>query len=294
MSNIISVNGGCTSKNKPVGFQFKAAGNDCFLGRTYIVHDYGDGGGSESDVSGCFKYGQGYTGCRACGNKYVYQCHNCGAFNCYDGNETLSVVCPCCGEAGNVPASSANRDDSLIVRSMPIIEVILAIDVSSSMNETVAYGKTRLDEMKSAAVNNFVRALNGVKIAVVTFGTSVDTALDFTPDMSLAESTINSLTAQGGTSSPLAHIRRSFADYSEQMQGANRYIVVFTDGEWAGSGHETTAKKLKDDGVSIIAIGCSGADQKFLSEIATQGASIKAAGDDFAAVFATAAKLVTQ
>lgn len=292
---IVSISGGCTKKNINVGFQFKlASDNYCYLGGSYLINP-GTSGGRERElnVKG-FVYGQNFGGCRACGNKYIYQCHECGAFNCYDGKAADNVACPACGASGNVPETTNTNAGAPIVRSRAVSEVILAIDVSASMDEKVSGGRTRLDEVKEAAVNNFIRALNGVKIAVVTFGDTAKTELDFTSDMNAAERTVRALSTRGKTTSPLAHIRREFPDFDKEMPGTSRFIVVFTDGAWNGTGHENTAQKLRDGGVCIITIGCAGADRSFLTRIATQGANIDAIGDDFDNPFATAAKLVTQ
>ena len=291
---IISVGGGCTGKKCKVGFQFKHGTDDfCYLGGSFIENAGTVGSEKELNVKG-FVYGQNYGGCRACGNKYIYQCHNCGSFNCYNGEASEALACPVCGAVGNVPKTDRVGAGAPIVRSKGCAQVILAIDVSASMDETVGYGRrTRLDEVKDAAVNSFIRALTGAKIAVVTFGDTARTELDFTSDMNAVERVVRGLSTRGKTTSPLAHIRREFSSFIEQA-GANRFIVVFTDGAWNGTGHESTAQKLRDDGLSIITIGCAGADSGFLNRIATQGASITAAGDSFGSEFATAAKLVTQ
>lgn len=298
MKNILSVTGRCTSHGGNVGFQFKSAFNpatgcdDHYLCGSFTVNDF-DGDGEESVANGGFMYGQGYAGCADCGAKYVYQCGHCSAFNCYDGKAHTGLVCPVCGKTSAVAATHDDR----IVRSNPApkIKIVLAMDVSSSMNERTATGKTRLREMQDAAVTDFVRRFESAEIAVVAFETRVRTVLDFTKNGSAVERAINSLQAGGGTTSPLAHIRSAFSDFAGGA-GDGRYVVVFTDGEWAGNsaGHISSAQTMRKNGLNILTIGCAGADKNFLRSVASQGASIDVVGDDFGSAFATAAKKISQ
>ena len=294
---IITIEGGCTKRNKLVGYQFNPINNKYYICGSYSVTP-GSSHGSEEELDGEFLYGQYTRGCKLCGNKFVYQCANCSSFNCYDGEEQIGLECPVCGSKANVPATTDKR----IVRSAsgkPNVEIILAIDTSSSMQEEISRGVTRLDEMKRAAIDNFITKFDGVRMAVVAFSTSVKTVLPFTDDTNAIKRAVNSLRAVGGTASPFAHIRNNYVDFCENNGGTRapaRYIVVFTDGAWSGvtEGHVSTAEKLKDNGVSIITIGCAGADYDYLKRVASDGANIEVSGSDFGSAYATAATKISQ
>lgn len=251
-----------------------------------------DTGDSES-VAGEFKYMQSYSGCKLCGNKYVYQCASCSSFVCYDGEAHESIVCPICGIAAMVPET---KDDRIVRSSKPKnVEIILAIDTSSSMKERMG-GVSRLQEMQRAAIESFISKFASAKIALVSFGGSVKTELDFTDDISAVKRAVNGLVPAGGTTSPLAHIRREFPSFTNSLAPATRHIVIFTDGAWAGNGdgHIQSAKTMKDCGVSILTIGCAGADLDFLRAISSPNANIVASGDTFDEPFAVAAEKINQ
>lgn len=283
--------GGCTSKNKKVGFQFGQQDTRFFLGGSYTVSGESSGSSTGETTSGEFRYMQGYAGCRLCDNKYVYQCSHCSSFNCYDGKKHDSIICPICGKSSSVPATS---DERIVCGSKQNnIEIVLAIDVSSSMSGN------KIKEVKKAAINNFIYNFPGAQMALVAFGGTrshhVSTILSFTTDYRCMESAINGLYAYGGTPSPLPHILSTFPSFSRNNATSDRYVVVFTDGEWnEGFGAVPYADKLKSNGVIIITIGCTGADYNFLKAIATPGANIEARGTNFGQSFATAASKIKQ
>lgn len=290
---VFPVVGGCSTKNKKVGFQFGQQESRFYLGGSFTVFGEDSGTGAGESVSGDFRYNQGYVGCRLCGHKFVYQCANCSSFVCYDGAQHDSIVCPVCLRASAVPATQDDR----IVRSavQKNIEIILAIDTSSSMKEKIG-GVSRLEEMQRAAINNFIYKFPHAKIALVSFGGTVKTELDFTDDPHAVESAVNGLVPAGGTTSPLAHIRRTFPSFTDSNSTSYRYIVIFTDGAWAGNGdgHSQSANTLRRCGVTILTIGCAGADLNFLHTIASQGADIVADDQDFSTPFAIAAEKINQ
>lgn len=288
---IVTVKGGCSKLKKPVGFQFNSDGGKYYICGSFTVASGSSSSGEES-LDGEFLYGQYSRGCKICGNKYVYQCCHCSAFNCYDGNAQTNAVCPVCGKKSNIPATSDKR----IVRSSAgggATEIVLAVDVSGSMGIKDNGKSTRLDEMKIAAIDSFVKKFDGVKMSLVIFGPGVKTVLPFTSDSDKMIRAINSLTVSGGTPSPLAHVYTSYQDYKTKTKGINKYFVVFTDGDW-DSTDTSYAKKLKSNDVKIITIGCAGANMKFLRSIASDGASIEVSGNDFGSAYASAAKKISQ
>jgi hypothetical protein len=55
--------------------------------------------GYQSRIGGTFKMTPDYPGCPHCRSLSFYQCNNCDAVVCWDG-ETNWVQCPSCGGAG--------------------------------------------------------------------------------------------------------------------------------------------------------------------------------------------------
>lgn len=295
---IKSVKGHCSTKGNPVGYQFKEATEGAnrvyYLGGSFIINAGSSGGEVKStDLSGSFQYNQDgkYPGCRTCGNKYIYQCCHCNEFICYDGNEKRNAVCPACGKTSDVPATKDKR----IVKSgvsAANVEIILAMDVSGSMSGSP------IVEMKRAAVNEFVdKFKTNAKMALVLFGvrsTNVETRCAMTSDLERVKREINGLDADWGTPSPLPHIINNFRDFMRGGNGANRYVVIFTDGEWEGGDHMGNATTIKNAGIKIITIGTTGANMSFLRSIASPGAMIETSSGHMGSAFADAAKHVTQ
>ena len=289
---IVAIKGGCSVKKVAVGFQPQVAPGEYFLGGSFKYNAAGGGGPVVSDekLSGSFRYNQSYPGCRECGNKFVYQCCHCGEFICYNGEETRGAVCPSCGQKSDVPKTKDDR----IVRSgvsAGTCEIVLAMDASGSMSG----GK--IDEMKRAAINQFVSKFPTAKIAVVSFGCpNVATECGFTDNASAINAAINKLYACGGTPSPLPHIISDFGAFMSGANGSNRYVVLFTDGYVDGgeSLNMPYADQIKAAGIKIITIGCTGADMNFLRKIASPGAMIETSAGRMESAFADAANKITQ
>lgn len=291
---IETLTGGCSTKNRPVSFQFSVNGDRYTAGGSFIEYE-GKAGGDRRAISGDFYVGQSFRtrGCICCGNKALYQCGECKSFVCYNG-EAQTIVCPVCHKEGHVPKIQGDRIYlSSGAPDYSMYNIIMAVDVSGSMGETTSHGHTRLDDMKVSAIDNFIDKFHGANMALVSFGSSVNTVVDFTKDPERIKAAVNSLTSGGGTVSPLRHISENYGNFLKN-KGAQRYIVIFTDGEWSGvsDGHIVSAGKIKETGVEIITIGCAGADMRFLTSIATPGASIDAKNGDFAVAYARAAEKI--
>lgn len=106
MSKIVTTVGACSTHKRPVGLQFVVDGSKCELGGSYTI------AGNTAIVSGEAITGKAViganfarTGCRACGNKAVFLCGDCGRYVCYDGSEKRGFTCPSCGAVANVPAA---------------------------------------------------------------------------------------------------------------------------------------------------------------------------------------------
>lgn len=289
---IVTFEGGCSSKGKIVGFQFQQKGDDFLLGGSFILNDSDTAVSAASrECNGRFLHGQGFAvrGCRLCGNKHVYQCARCGGFVCYDGKEISDAVCPVCGTVAAVAATT----DARIVRSNPTppLKILMVFDTSMSMEGM------RLHTTKRAAVQNLVRAFPSASFAVVSFGTRVRTVLDFTKDVDAVERAIDGLYAEGGTTSPFRHIKENFDTFLHESV-AKRYIVLLTDGEWAGQrdGNIASGKEILSSGVQVMTIGCAEADMRFLTAVSSPDAAIDATSsdDEVVSAYATAATKITQ
>lgn len=283
---IVAVGGKCSFRGQDVGFQFIKYDAVCELAGSFSVTP-GEKSASMGDLTGKFVIGQNFKahGCKLCKNRFVYQCGACKALVCYDGAEHRDVACPACGAVMTVPAT---KDDRIVMSGKAESDawIMLAMDVSGSM----AGG--RISETKQAAVDSFLRKFTSGRFALVTFGWSVETVLPFTTDLRKVENAIGALTADGGTPSPLPHILSRHADFLRAA--GKRYLVIFTDGAWDYGNHIADAQAIKQAGVEIITIGCAGADQRFLSQIATPGAHIVASDGHLAEKWAEALSIIKQ
>jgi len=263
MGKIIAITGGCSRLNKSAGFQFVPEGAKLIAKGSFRV--FGESVEVESNVSAEFCVAPTFK-C-ICGNKHLYQCCECGKFVCYDGTAQKNLRCPECGAVNAVPAASA---DGRIMVSGALerraVDIVLAIDTSSSMNDC-----GRMDAVKRAATEEFVSKYEGSRMAVVSFGDSAQVNCSLTDDVKKITGAINRLTPNGSTTSPFGVILRDAALKEFRESKNDRYIVVFTDGKWAGaaSGHISSANKIKSMGINILAIGCAGADGEFLKEISS-------------------------
>lgn len=284
MSKIVAITGMCSSANKPTGYQFVPEDNKLVARGSFRMY----GGGDEvvSDVAGNFYTAPTFK-C-TCGMGHLYQCKECGSFVCYDGKAHEKLQCPSCHALNYVPAAAP---DGRIARSgkagSAMVDIVLAIDTSSSMN---AGG--RLAVVKQAAVEEFVARYEGkCRMAVMSFDTKVSVLTPLTDNLSAVKRLIGGLSAYGGTTSPFGAVLRDakLKDFRESQN--KRYLVVFTDGEWAGDrdGNISSSMKIKDMGITILSIGCAGADADFLNRISSPDGSIVTTDSGIRSAFATVA-----
>ena len=177
MAKIVAITGMCSSANKPTGYQFVPEDNKLVARGSFRMY----GGGDEvvSDVAGNFYTAPTFK-C-TCGMEHLYQCKECGSFVCYDGKAHEKLQCPSCHTLNYVPAAAP---DGRIARSGKaggaMVDIVLAIDTSSSMN---AGG--RLAVVKQAAVEEFVARYEGkCRMAVMSFDTKVSVLTPLTDNLS--------------------------------------------------------------------------------------------------------------
>ncbi len=161
-------------------------------------------------------------------------------------------------------------------------DIVLVLDVSQSMSQSMSGSTTRLEALKSA-VNAFIETTakknesaksddKKSRISIVSFSGSASVVSDFSTDATTLKSKVNALTTSRGTA----------ADYGMQKaqsqitsipasRESNKVVIFFTDGEPNhGSGSFDTSvandaisasKTIKASGATVYSIGVvSGAD----------------------------------
>ncbi len=282
----VTITGGCSKYNSAMGYQFIENGD--VLTAKASLKVYGEGDDEEfPEIAGSFYTAPDFK-CR-CGNTHLYQCKACGKFICYDGKEQKGAYCPVCHAKNDVPAAAA---DGRIMCSghaaaLRKVDIVLAIDTSVSMAKN-----GRMDTVKRAAINEFVSRYEGSRMALVSFGGQASVKQVLTSDLNKVKAGINALKPDGGTVSPFATVLRDpqLEDFRNSVN--DRYLVVFTDGEWSGKseGNVSSARKIKDKGIKILSIGCAEANAVFLKEISSPDCSIVTSDEGIGSAFATIAK----
>lgn len=150
------------------------------------------------------------------------------------------------------------------VNSSAPIDVVLALDVSGSMNEGGA-----IDQAKAAAHTFIDQLAPQDRIAIVAFGTTVQNALPFTQDRAAANTAIDSLVADGST----ALFQGTVDSIRLAAGGENgrRAVVLLSDGRDFGSSIslEAAIATGQTAGVPVFAIGLGQElDRAYLGQLA--------------------------
>jgi molecular chaperone DnaK len=152
--------------------------------------------------------------------------------------------------------------------AVPPLSVVIAVDLSGSMS-----GEPIREAMKAA--NKFVEQLDlsNASIALMPFADKVKVNQDLTGDANKLQKGIKDWQRMMDNNSVGgANDAQPFDEALSLLkkQDDPRFVIVLTDGVWS---HQNTAiaaaKKCKEAGIEIIAIGFGGADRAFLSKIAT-------------------------
>ena len=182
-----------------------------------------------------------------------------------------------------------SADTGAIVTNQPL-DIVLVLDVSGSMDDSLSGGPKKIDALKTA-VNGFIDATadeNATisdrsqrnRIALVKFageespevGNDTDwqgynytqIVSNLTDEVSGLTSTVKGLRASGATSADYAFDRAQAALTYQPRANAKKVVIFFTDGEPNhGSGFDpivaatavNKAKSLKDAGTTIYSIG---------------------------------------
>jgi molecular chaperone DnaK len=159
------------------------------------------------------------------------------------------------------------------VTAVPPLSVIIAVDLSGSM-----CGKPLNEAMKAA--NKFVEQLDlsNASIALMPFADKVDVNQRLTGNAKELQRGIaewyRMCNTDGNCKWPVGggNDAQPFDDALDilRKQDDPRFIIVLTDGVWSHQSKAiASAKKCKEAGIEIIAIGFGGADRDFLKKIAT-------------------------
>ncbi|ETX02810.1 MAG: hypothetical protein ETSY1_02170 [Candidatus Entotheonella factor] len=170
------------------------------------------------------------------------------------------------------------------------IVVYLCIDVSGSMSGSP------LAEAQRAA-EHFVGSmdLSSSSVGLIAFGSHATRQTQASQNARQIQQAIQSLSITGSTNMADAfHMaRRELAAFSSDDP---RFIVLLTDGD-PDSRSETTkaAHQCRADGIDVVTIGTSGADQRFLAQLAsTDEANVFAQSGQLVDVFGSIAQQITE
>ncbi len=102
MSKYFVVNGMCSTRKVPVGYQFKEGDDGVYyaVGSMYLSASSGGAAGSNDTRTGRFAPGSGFK-CKACDNTCIHTCKNCGTLYCITSGAT-EVTCPNCGQVAHI------------------------------------------------------------------------------------------------------------------------------------------------------------------------------------------------
>ena len=124
---------------------------------------------------------------------------------------------------GDVPIEAVAQG----VNSDQPIDVVLALDVSGSMEGDA------LEQAKASALSFLEQLGPDDELAIVAFGTTVETVLPFTTDRSAAQSAIDGLIAEGSTA--LFQATADSVHLATSGESGRRAVVLLSDGVDFGS-----------------------------------------------------------
>jgi len=144
-------------------------------------------------------------------------------------------------------------------------EIMFIVDTSGSMDGEPI-------EKARKATKDFVNQLDLSRftVSIVNFAERCRFECSNENDNRRIEKAISALDCGScGSGTSAAPLRNFGSKFTERD---NRFIVVLTDGAWADQAQEeVVADKLKNDGITIYAVGLGDADRGFLKRIASPG-----------------------
>ncbi len=188
----------------------------------------------------------------------------------------------------DVPDDVSWMDEKpVIVETKVTSSIYLAIDASGSMYSC----RSKVRDAARRFVNDM--DLTCSKIGVIAFNANVNRLLKLSSNVKDIYRAIDKATADpdGGTNGPLKYLEKNFGTMSDK-----NYIVVLTDGEWFDGDSEVgSAKRLKNAGIEIVALGIGDANANFLRKIASSDeAALKTDLNDVSGAFSSIAQAITE
>ena len=188
----------------------------------------------------------------------------------------------------DVPDDVSWMDEKpVIVETKVTSSIYLAIDASGSMYSC----RSKVRDAARRFVNDM--DLTCSKIGVIAFNANVNRLLKLSSNVKDIYRAIDKATADpdGGTNGPLKYLEKNFGTMSDK-----NYIVVLTDGEWFdGDSEVSSAKRLKNSGIEIVALGIGDANASFLRKIASSDeAALKTDLNDVSGAFSSIAQAITE
>ncbi len=188
----------------------------------------------------------------------------------------------------DVPDDVSWMDEKpVIVETKVTSSIYLAIDASGSMYSC----RSKVRDAARRFVNDM--DLTCSKIGVIAFNANVNRLLKLSSNVKDIYRAIDKATADpdGGTNGPLKYLEKNFGTMSDK-----NYIVVLTDGEWFDGDSEVgSAKRLKNAGIEIVALGIGDANASFLRKIASSDeAALKTDLNDVSGAFSSIAQAITE
>lgn len=136
------------------------------------------------------------------------------------------------------------------------VDIVLVLDRSGSMSDSVGGGDSKLDLLKSAT-KAFLRQMDLTtdRVAVVQFDDASNVIQSLTNDRDALDAAIDSLRVNGGTSIDSGVLQGYRELQRNSSADASQVIVVFTDGQQNGSAPIARARDARDAGIRVITIG---------------------------------------
>ncbi|MFQ5460977.1 MAG: VWA domain-containing protein [Anaerolineae bacterium] len=204
-----------------------------------------------------------------------------------------------------VPSATATPTPIPGVRYLPILgfgrclerdrplDVVLAIDASTSMRGATSAGRSKLEAAKEGARHFVDLMADGERTAVLDFNSTANLGRSLTDDKDALRAAIDGIVVSPGTRIDLALTQAARELLGPARQpGASPVIVLLTDGQPTGTTPEAVmaaAQEARDAGISVFTIGLGAdVDSALLVEVAGSGDRYFFApdGEDLARIYA--------
>ena len=173
-----------------------------------------------------------------------------------------------------------------VPRDLPRLALALVLDKSGSMNEAVGGGVTKLDLIKSAALNSALLLSSQSEVTVIAFDSSPKIAVPLTraTDTAVIRAQISRIEAEGGTV-----VKRALDAALKELQksGASRkHLILLTDGVDGGifspDEYRRQIRRMRATGITLstVSVG-SGMHVPLMRSMAGWGESRFAQAQDW-------------